>query len=81
MLCFAHAEFSSIIIGTRVGKNIFSETDSTIQRYIDTLDTLMQNFRDQTNRDVAIFVHRTGKDSNVLFILIPSYLIPLQVMN
>jgi len=71
MLCFAHAEFSSIIIGTRVGKNIFSETDSTIQRYIDTLDTLMQNFRDQTNRDVAIFVHRTGKDSNVLFILIP----------
>lgn len=51
---------------TRVGKNIFSETDSTIQKYIENLDTLMQNFRDQTDRDVVIFVHRTGDELNLI---------------
>jgi hypothetical protein len=38
-----------------------SETDNTIQKYNNVLDTLMQNFRDQVIRDVALFIHQTGK--------------------
>jgi len=56
----------NLIIGKRLGKNIVSETDDTIQRYDDVLDALMQNFRDQVARDVAIYVHRTSKDSNII---------------
>ncbi|KAG2118697.1 uncharacterized protein F5147DRAFT_832558 [Suillus discolor] len=41
----------------RVGKNIISETDDTIKQYNDALDGLMQQFRDQVDRDVAVFVH------------------------
>ncbi|KAG2062856.1 hypothetical protein BDR04DRAFT_1123658 [Suillus decipiens] len=40
----------------RLGKDIFSETDDMIKRYNNTLDDLMQQFWDQTHRDVAIFV-------------------------
>ncbi|KIK38627.1 hypothetical protein CY34DRAFT_14919 [Suillus luteus UH-Slu-Lm8-n1] len=50
----------------RIGKNAFSETTDTIQKYSDVFDRLMQNFRDQVTRDVAIHiqdiaihVHRT----------------------
>ncbi|KAG2335671.1 hypothetical protein BDR05DRAFT_1006571 [Suillus weaverae] len=50
----------------RLGKNVISETNDTIQQYSDVLDMLMQNFRDQVARDVAIHIHRTGKGSDVL---------------
>jgi alpha-beta hydrolase superfamily lysophospholipase len=50
------------MIGKRVGKNIVAETDDTITKYNNALDELMQEFRDRTNRDVAIFVHSAGKD-------------------
>ncbi|KAG1903364.1 uncharacterized protein F5891DRAFT_947518, partial [Suillus fuscotomentosus] len=43
----------------RLGKNVLSETDDTIQRYNNVLDALMQNFRDQVARDVAIYIHHT----------------------
>ncbi|KAG1859617.1 hypothetical protein DFJ58DRAFT_286078 [Suillus subalutaceus] len=42
----------------RLGKNAVSETSDTIQQYSNVLDMLMQNFRDQVTRDVAIHVHR-----------------------
>jgi hypothetical protein len=45
----------------RVGKNVVSETNDTIQRYRNVLDMLMENFRNQVSRDVAIHVHRTGE--------------------
>ncbi|KAG2339592.1 hypothetical protein BDR05DRAFT_938889 [Suillus weaverae] len=41
----------------RLGKNVISETNDTIQQYSDVLDMLMQNFRDQVARDVAIHIH------------------------
>ncbi|KAG1901401.1 uncharacterized protein F5891DRAFT_254157 [Suillus fuscotomentosus] len=44
----------------RLGKNVISETDDTIKQYSDALDGLMQQFRDQVDRDVAVFVQRTG---------------------
>ncbi|KAG2340344.1 WD40 repeat-like protein [Suillus weaverae] len=50
----------------RAGKNIFSETNDAIQQFIDNLDTLMQNFRGQIDRDVAIFIHRTGDELNLI---------------
>ncbi|KAG1848541.1 hypothetical protein DFJ58DRAFT_467239 [Suillus subalutaceus] len=43
----------------RLGKNVVSETEDTIQKYNDVFDRLMQNFRDQVAHDVAIHVHRT----------------------
>jgi hypothetical protein len=64
-----------MIIGTRVGKNIVAETDDIITRYNNTLDGLMQQFRDQADRDVAVFVQFAGKNSHVpllLYILMPS---------
>ncbi|KAG2104047.1 uncharacterized protein F5147DRAFT_808287 [Suillus discolor] len=45
----------------RLGKNVVSETDDTIQWYNNVLDALMQNFRDQVARDVAIYIHHTGE--------------------
>ncbi|KAG1894942.1 uncharacterized protein F5891DRAFT_1281362 [Suillus fuscotomentosus] len=44
----------------RLGKNVLSETDDVVKRYSDTLDDLVQQFRDQVDRDVAVFVQRTG---------------------
>ncbi|KAG2340650.1 WD40 repeat-like protein [Suillus weaverae] len=44
----------------RLGKNVFSETTDTIQKYSDVFDGLMQNFRDQVACDVAIHVHDIG---------------------
>jgi hypothetical protein len=49
-----------IITGKRLGKNAFSETTDTIQKYSDVFDGLMQNFRDQVTRDVAIHIHDMG---------------------
>jgi hypothetical protein len=69
----APSQASTIIAGKRLGKHVLSETTDTIQKYSDVFDGLMQNFRDQVTRDVAIHihdiaihVHRTGKGSNVL---------------
>jgi hypothetical protein len=62
------SQASTIITGKRIGKNVLSETTDTIQKYSDVFDGLMQNFRHQVTRDVAIHiqdiavhVHRTGK--------------------
>ncbi|KAG1895037.1 uncharacterized protein F5891DRAFT_1194707 [Suillus fuscotomentosus] len=45
----------------RLGKNIISETNDTIQQYSDVLDALMQNFRDQVTCDVATYIHDTSE--------------------
>ncbi|KAG2087911.1 uncharacterized protein F5147DRAFT_789725 [Suillus discolor] len=45
----------------RLGKNIISETNDTIQQYNDVLDVLMQNFCDQVTRDVATYIHNTSE--------------------
>ncbi|KIK33456.1 hypothetical protein CY34DRAFT_99569, partial [Suillus luteus UH-Slu-Lm8-n1] len=45
----------------RAGKNIFRNTDDIIANYNNALDELMQEFRDRTGRDVAIFVHSMGE--------------------
>ncbi|KAG2753877.1 hypothetical protein P692DRAFT_20721960 [Suillus brevipes Sb2] len=63
----------------RVGKNIVAETDDIITKYNNALDELMQQFRDETVRDVAIFVHSAGKDSDAPLIL--DALIPLKVKH
>jgi hypothetical protein len=64
---------STIMTGKRLGKDVLSETDDTINKYNDVFEGLMQNFRDQVARDVAIsvhdiaiHVHRMGKGSDVL---------------
>lgn len=46
--------------GKRLGKNVFSETDVIVKQYGESFDGLMQQFRDQVDRDVAVFVQRTG---------------------
>jgi hypothetical protein len=58
-----------MIIGKRIGKNVVAETDDIITRYNDALNGLMQQFRDQTDRDVAIFVQFAGNDSYVLVLV------------
>ncbi|KAG2113855.1 uncharacterized protein F5147DRAFT_834817 [Suillus discolor] len=45
----------------RIGKNVVAEMDDIVTRYNDALDGLMQQFRDQTDRDVAIFVQFAGE--------------------
>jgi len=62
LLHVPHTQSSTIIKGKRLGKDMFTETNNQIQRYSDVLDALMQNFRDQVTRDVAIYTHRTGKN-------------------
>ncbi|KAG2112309.1 uncharacterized protein F5147DRAFT_684598, partial [Suillus discolor] len=49
----------------RVGKNIVTETDDIVTRYNNALDGLMQRFRDQTHRDIAIFVQFAGETLNL----------------
>ncbi|KIK32409.1 hypothetical protein CY34DRAFT_19067 [Suillus luteus UH-Slu-Lm8-n1] len=62
----------------RVGKNVVAETDNIITQYNKALDELMQQFRDETVRDVAIFVHSAGKYSDAPLIL--TALIPLKCL-
>jgi hypothetical protein len=62
LLRFASAQVSTVFTGKRLGKNVVSETNDTIQQHSNALDTLMQNFRDQVTRDVAIHVHGIAKD-------------------
>ncbi|KAG1864562.1 hypothetical protein C8R48DRAFT_773077 [Suillus tomentosus] len=45
----------------RLRKDMLAGTNNEIQRYNDVLDALMQNFRDQVTRDVAIYTHHTGE--------------------
>jgi len=52
---------SSLYIGTRLAKNIFKETQTTIQNYTNVLDTLMERFRDLAARDTLINVHHIGE--------------------
>lgn len=46
-------------IGKRVGKYISEETFATIQNYIEVLNSLMQQSRHQTTRDIILY--RMGK--------------------
>jgi hypothetical protein len=48
---------------------MLSGTDNIVQQYNDTLDDLMRQFRDQVDRDVAVFIHRAGKDSGTILSL------------
>jgi hypothetical protein len=68
-----------VIIGKRVGRDIVRETDDTITEYNNALDELMQEFRDRTDKDVAIFVHSAGMDLDMSLIL--DALTPLKVKN
>ncbi|KAG1789927.1 uncharacterized protein HD556DRAFT_750281 [Suillus plorans] len=43
-----------------------SAISKMIKQYSDTLDGLMQQFRDQVDRDVAVFVQGTGRDPDTL---------------
>jgi hypothetical protein len=61
----SHHLILTVIIGKRAGKNIVRETDDIITKYNNALEGLMQEFRDRTDRDVAIFVHSASKDSDV----------------
>ena len=52
---------SSLYSGERLAKNIFKETNATIENYNTVLDTLMQRFRDLAVRDTLINVHDIGE--------------------
>lgn len=60
------SQASTIVTGKRLGKNIFSETADTIQKYSDVFDSFMQNSRDNVTHDVAIHVLHTGKGSDII---------------
>ncbi|KAL4073021.1 WD40-repeat-containing domain protein [Scleroderma yunnanense] len=47
----------------RLGKNIFSETRGVVTRYSDTLDGLMQQFRERAIRSIHINIHQIAEDS------------------
>jgi hypothetical protein len=73
LLRYVPSRASTIITGKRLGKDVLAETDNTINKYNDVFEGLMQNFRDQVARDVAIsvndiaiHVYRMGKGSDVL---------------
>jgi hypothetical protein len=80
LLRYVPSRASTIITGKRLGRDVLAETDDTINKYNDVFEGLMQNFRDQVARDVAIgvrdigtqvhdigiHVHRTGKGSDVI---------------
>jgi hypothetical protein len=73
LLRYVPSRASTIITGKRLGKDVLAETDNTINKYNDVFEGLMQNFRDQVARDVAIsvndiaiHVHRMGKGSDVI---------------
>ena len=53
----------SVIFGTgeRLSRNALEETDALIKSYNDVLDALMQQFRDEADRDIDVNVHRFGK--------------------
>ena len=46
----------------RLLKNLFSETDTLVQRYNDVFDKLLQEFRDRAASDTLVVVHRIWED-------------------
>jgi hypothetical protein len=62
----APSRASTIITGSRLGKNVVWETEDTIEKHNGVFDKLVQNFRDQVTHDVVIHVHRTGKGLDIL---------------
>ncbi|KAL4068682.1 WD40-repeat-containing domain protein [Scleroderma yunnanense] len=57
--------FSSIISGKRLGKNIASETQTAIDDYNKALDDLMQQYRDRIVHDTHTSVYRVLEDLNL----------------
>jgi hypothetical protein len=51
-------EFISCLQGTRLLKNLISETDRLVQSYNDVFDELFQQFRDRAAGDTLVVVHR-----------------------
>jgi hypothetical protein len=52
---------TQLCAGKRLGKYVFKETDATVQSYVEVLDDLMQQFRDQIARDVSIYHKGKGQ--------------------
>jgi hypothetical protein len=50
--------FISFIQGTRLLKNLISETDARVRRYNNVFDELMQQFRNRAAGDTLVVVHR-----------------------
>ena len=46
----------------RLLKNLFSETDTLVQRYNDVFNKLLQEFRDRAAGDTLVVVHRIWED-------------------
>ncbi|KAG2747646.1 hypothetical protein P692DRAFT_20736775, partial [Suillus brevipes Sb2] len=59
-----YSETKSVWI--RLGKHIFDETDTTIQSYNDTLDSLMQQFRDLAARDTVVIAHHIDESLDLV---------------
>lgn len=51
-------EFYLLVPGTRLLKNLVSETDERVQIYKNVFDELMQQFRDGAAGDTLVVVHR-----------------------
>ena len=48
--------------GARLFKNLFSETDTLVQRYNDVFDKLLQEFHYRAAGDTLVVVHRIWED-------------------
>ena len=46
----------------RLLNNLFSETDTLLQRYNDVFDKLLQEFRNKAAGDTLVVVHRIWED-------------------
>ncbi|KAG2029919.1 hypothetical protein BDR03DRAFT_1017751 [Suillus americanus] len=53
---FVRDDSETMSFWKRLGKNVISETDNIIKQYSGTLDVLMQQFRDQTDWDITVFI-------------------------
>jgi hypothetical protein len=51
-------EFISSFQGSRLGKNLISDTDDRVKDYNDVFDKLLQEFRDRAAGDTMVVVHR-----------------------
>jgi len=50
------------IQGTRIVKNLLSDTDERVRTYNNAFDSLLQQFRDRATRDTVVVVHRIWED-------------------
>ena len=48
--------------GTRLLKNLISETDARVRKYNSVFDELMQQFRNRAAGDTLVVVHRIWED-------------------